>query len=367
MRIVVFGLSISSSWGNGHATLWRSLARGLAEDGHHLTFFERDVPYYAAHRDRTTVPGGELVLYESLAAMTKRASAALREADVGMVTSYCPDAEAATELVLSSPVARRVFYDLDTPVTLARLDSGETVPYLPTRGLGDFDLVFSFTGGRALERLETSLGARRAVPLYGSVDPDEHRPAASDPRFASDLSYLGTYSDERQARLDALLLEPARRRPRKKFLIGGSLYPDDFPWTENLYYVSHVPPADHPAFYASSPLTLNVTREPMAALGYCPSGRLFEAAACGVPVLSDAWEGLGTFFEPDREILIAHSAEESITHLERDREVLRRMGSRARDRVLAEHTGKARARTMIEQLMRERGRSRPPLDVDARA
>ncbi len=354
MRLVVFGLTVSSSWGNGHATLWRGLAAALARQGHRLAFFERDVPWYARSRDLVELPGGALHLYGRWEDVLPTARAELDRADAALVTSYCPDGPAASELMLSSAAPARAFYDMDTPVTLARARAGERIEYLPPEGLGGFDLVLSFTGGEALPQLETLLGARRAAPLYGSVDPAVHRPAAPRPEFRADLSYLGTYAANRQVALEALLLEPARRLPHRTFAIAGSQYPADFPWRENVLYVSHLPPENHPAFYGSSPLTLNVTRAPMAALGWCPSGRLFEAAACGVAVLTDPWPGLADFFEPGREILVARSPEEAVAAVERPREELARIGWAARERCLATHTADARATELVGLLERAR-------------
>ncbi|HYH45791.1 MAG TPA: glycosyltransferase, partial [Thermoanaerobaculia bacterium] len=229
MKLVVFGLTVSSSWGNGHATLWRGLLTALAWRGHRVTFFERDVPYYAFHRDCTDVPGHRLILYREWSEALPLARAELAEADAGMVTSYCPDGLAATDLVLGSEAPRRVFYDLDTPVTLERLAAGEPVSYLGPDGLAGFDLVLSYTGGAALAELRSRLGAKRVAPLYGSVDPEAHRPAAPLEVYRADFSYLGTWAADRQEALDCLFLEPARRLPEQRFLIGGSQYPVDFP------------------------------------------------------------------------------------------------------------------------------------------
>ena len=350
MKLVIFGLTISSAWGNGHATLWRGLCRALGERRHDITFYERDVPYYAAHRDAYEPAGCRLRLYSDWNDIRDEASRAIADADAAMVTSYCPDGRAACALVLDSTAQLRVFYDLDTPVTLSRLRHGESVAYLPQDGLGDFDLVLSYTGGSALDELRTRLGARHVVPLYGSVDPDAHRPMHVDQQRRNDLSYLGTYAADRQERLEQLFIEPARRRPDRKFVIGGSQYPADFPWTQNIYYVWHMPPPAHPEFYCSSALTLNVTRAAMAEMGYCPSGRLFEAAACGTPILSDDWQGLDTFFEPDREILIARTTEDALDAIDLSRETLSRIASAARDRTLAEHTAGSRARDLENAL-----------------
>jgi spore maturation protein CgeB len=346
MKLVIFGLSISSSWGNGHATLWRGLCRALAGRGHRITFYERDVPYYSAHRDLTEIPGGEIVFYSNWEEALPSARRQMAEADVGIVTSYCPDGIAASEELLSSPVRLRVFYDLDTPVTLERWQNGQSVNYIGPRGLRDFDLTLSYAGGAALTTLRTMLGARRVAPLYGSVDPTVHFPVAANERFRCDLSYLGTYAEDRQAMLESLFIEPARRLPPRRFLIGGAQYPEDFPWAENIHFASHLPVSEHAAFYCSSKLTLNVTRRAMVEMGHCPPGRLFEATGCGASVLSDWWEGLDRFFTPGEEILIARTTEDALQALATPVEELSRIGRRARERALDEHSAERRARDL---------------------
>jgi spore maturation protein CgeB len=347
MKIVVFGLTISSSWGNGHATLWRGLTRALAARGHRVVFFERDVPYYAMNRDLFEIPGGELVLYPSWEEVRARALTEVADSDAAMVTSYCPDGIAATDLVLSSARGLTLFYDLDTPVTLSRLQRGEQLGYIGEQGLAGFDLVLSYTGGTALDALQSQLGARRVAPLYGHVDPEVHRPAASASQYAADLSYLGTYAEDRQAALEALFVEPARRRPNGRFVIGGAQYPSDFPWADNIFFVRHLPPSEHPAFFSSSPFTLNVTRRDMAAMGWCPSGRLFEAAACGTALISDDWEGLSSFYAPGVEIVTARSTEETLAALDMPEAEVRGLAKAARERTLAEHTSAHRAAELI--------------------
>ena len=350
MKLVIFGLTISSSWGNGHATLWRGLLRAFAKRGHDVVFFERDVPYYAAHRDLCELEHGQLRLYAQWEDVRHDAARELDDADAGMVTSYCPDGIAASELVLDSSVGRRVFYDLDTPVTLSQLSAGERVPYLPPQGLGDFDLVLSYTGGEALTELRSRLHARHAAPLYGSVDPNEHRPVNPVAAYRSDLSYLGTYAEDRQRALAELFLEPARRLPSMRFLIGGAQYPSSFPWSENIHFKRHLPPAEHPAFFSSSRMTLNVTRRAMAAMGWCPSGRLFEAAACGVPILSDSWAGLDQFFTPGAEIFVAENSDDAVGAIGLDDATLRAVASAARERALTEHTAERRAAELESML-----------------
>jgi spore maturation protein CgeB len=309
-----------------------------------VVFFERDVPYYAAHRDLFELPGGDLILYDSWSEMLPTAEMHLSDCDVAMVTSYCPDAIAASELVLNSAAPVRAFYDLDSPVTLDRLDRGLTVDYIGERGLADFDLVLSYAGGPALDRLRNSLGAQVVAPLFGSVNPKVHHPAEPEPRYQADLSYLGTHAADRDLALRTLFVEPAKRLPERRFMVGGAMYDGSFPWQPNIFLMSHVASEDHPAFFCSAKLNLNVTRRPMAMNGYCPSGRLFEAAACGAAVLTDYWAGLDTFFELGREILVASDTDDTIAALQTSPEQLARIGRAARERALAQHTAEARVR-----------------------
>ena len=355
MKIVFFGLTISSSWGNGHATLLRGLFKALASRGHRIVFFERDVPYYAAHRDLIELPGVELHLYREWVEIKAMAREVVAESDVAVVTSYCPDGIEATELVISSNVNLRVFYDLDTPVTLEALEKGEPLAYIGPRKLADFDLVLSYTGGAALTALQDQLGARRVFPLFGSVDPDIHHPAPALARYAADLSYLGTYAPDRQSLVDRLFIQVARRSPNRRFIIGGSKYPIDFPWQQNIWYVQHVPPSAHAAFFCSSPLTLNVTRAAMARMGYCPSGRLFEAAACGVAIVSDEWAGLETFFQPGVEIILARTTDDVIAATQLSEAELTRIAKACRQRVLESHTAAHRAEELENAFSAARG------------
>lgn len=343
MHFVIFGLTISSSWGNGHATLWRSLLQAMSRRGHTASFYEKDVSYYADTRDGWTPPAGvRLRLYRMIEEIEGEAERELSSADVALCTSYCPDGAEAGRIILDSRAAIKAFYDLDTPVTLKAVNAEEAVPYLPAEGLGDFDLVLSYTGGRALAELGTVLGARRVAPLYGSVDPEAHYPASPVPEFDSEFCYLGTYSAERQAALEELFVEPAARMPRDRFLIGGAQYPEDFPWKDNIFFVRHLSPSQHSAFFCSSRATLNITRASMVEYGYCPSGRLFEAAGCGVTVLSDWWEGLNTFFTPGAEILRVQSAEDVQDALSLSDKELHAIGVAARQRVLERHTASHR-------------------------
>ena len=354
MKLVVFGLSVSSSWGNGHAVLWRALIRALTRNGHFIVFYERDVPWYAQHRDLYEIEGGRLVLYPSWDQIRPDARRELADADAAMVTSYCPDGIDATELVLDAP-GLHVFYDLDTPVTLARLAAGEPLEAIGARGLAPFDLVLSYTGGGALTALTERLGARRVAPLYGSVDPERYRPALRPDEPRAGLSYLGTYAADRQEAVEALFLEPARQRPGLRFIIGGAQYPQDFAWTDNIFFWQHVAQGDHPRFYAAARTTLNVTRRAMAESGWCPSGRMFEAAACASPIVSDWWDGLDEFFVPGREVMIVRTTEDVLATLDLSDAEMNRIGEAARARALADHTAGRRSEELVALLSNPSG------------
>jgi len=356
MHLVIFGLTLSSSWGNGHATLWRGLLKALASRGHTAVFFEKDVSYYRDSRDGWQPPESvRLCLYADFDDVLSVARRELTGADVGIVTSYCPDGMAASTLLLESPARLKVFYDLDTPVTLDAVRSGAQLTYLPENGLAAFDLVLSYTGGRALDELQSRLGAQRVAPLYGWVDPEIHCVAEPVEEFRSALSYLGTYAVDRQPALMELFVEPARARPTDRFVIGGAQYPQDFPWTDNIYFMRHLPPWLHPAFFCSGRVTLNVTRQAMADYGFCPSGRLFEAAACGTPIVTDTWDGLATFFRPGVEILPVSSSADVLSAMTLTDAELQRIGQAARERTLAEHTAACRAEELERILERSYG------------
>jgi spore maturation protein CgeB len=341
LDIVILGLSITSSWGNGHATTYRGLVRELTARRHRVLFLERDLEWYAANRDLPRPEWGRTALYTSIADLKARFGTAVRDADVVIVGSYVPEGAAIGRWVIRTARGVTAFYDIDTPVTLARLNNGG-VDYLTRSLIPAYDLYLSFTGGPTLERLERELGSPCARALYCSVDPSLYYPDPVATRW--DLGYMGTYSDDRQATIERLLLEPARRWPDGRFVVAGPQYPDGIAWPAGVARVSHLPPDRHRWFYNAQRFTLNVTRADMIRAGWSPSVRLFEAAACGTPIVSDAWPGLDTLFEPDREILIAGSAQDVLACLrdigEGER---RRIGAAARLRVLAQHTARQRA------------------------
>ncbi len=348
LDLLVLGLSITSSWGNGHATTYRGLVRELVRRGHRVLFLERDVPWYAANRDLRHPPFGEVELYRSLAELDRRFRARLAACDAAILGSYVPDGVAVGEWVLEHARGAAAFYDIDTPVTLAKLARGDH-EYLHPQLIPCFDLYLSFTGGPTLTRLERELGARRALPLYCSCDPRLHFPEARKPRW--ELGYLGTYSADRQPSIERLLVAPARRLAGRRFAVAGPGYPPEVSWPPNVERFEHLPPGEHRAFYNRQRFTLNVTRADMLRAGYSPSVRLFEAAACGVPVVTDDWPGLEEFFTPGEEILVARSAAEVEAILCDIRETERRgIGRRARERVLAEHTAARRAETLESYL-----------------
>ena len=343
MKIVIFGLSITSSWGNGHATTFRALARALHLRGHGVVFFEKDVEWYASNRDMPEPPFCEVKLYENWAENVRRIRRELSDADVAVVGSYFPDGLAAIDEVLDSKTPVKAFYDIDTPITVASLRKGGA-DYLALEQIPGFDVYFSFTGGPLLRELKSKFGAQRAVPLYCSFDPDRYQGAAPRPEFQCDFSYMGTYAPDRQEKIERLFCEPARRLSEKKFLLAGPQYPDDIRWPANVERIIHVDPQSHASFYSSSRMSLNVTRREMILAGYSPSVRLFEAAACGTTIVSDCWEGLDTFLRPGKEIVLAESADDVVGYMTQMEDTeLFAIGRRAQERVLAEHTAEKRA------------------------
>jgi len=348
LKITIFGLTISSSWGNGHATPYRALLRALHRLGHDLVFYECDVPYYARRRDFTAPDFCRLVLYSSWNEIRPQALDDARESDVIINASYCPEGTKIIDDVLDVDRPAHVFYDLDTPITLATL-LAPGVEYLRAEQIPEFDLYLSWCGGKIIDELEERWHARKAAPLYGCVDPDVHRRVEVPEQYRCLMSYMGTYAADRKQALESLFLGPVRRCPEKRFVLAGSLYPGEWEWPANLQRYEHVSPHDHPALYSGSRLTLNLTRAGMARDGYCPSGRLFEAAACGTPIISDWFDGLHEFFAAD-EIFVARETEDVMQAVRSSDEKLGRVAKHARDRTLSEHTGERRALQLIKYL-----------------
>jgi spore maturation protein CgeB len=347
LNIVIFGLSITSSWGNGHATTYRSLVTGLARRGHHVAFYERRRSWYAANRDLGHNNVCDIVLYESIAELEALFPARI-DADVVMIGSFVPEGVRLAQWVLARTDAVVAFYDIDTPVTLAALERAES-EYLTPALIPEFDLYLSFSGGQVLDILRNRYGAQRVHAFFCSVDPKEYFPLPLVPKY--DLGYLGTYSVDRQPKLDELLCRTAREWPRGKFIVAGAQYPATINWPNNVVRVDHVPPHLHARFYNSQRFTLNVTREDMVASGFAPSVRLFEAAACGVPVLSDPWPGLDELFRPGEEILLVRNTRDVSRSLRQvSPEEARTIGARARARVLCAHTSEHRAQELEQHV-----------------
>lgn len=344
MKFLVFGLSVTSTWGNGHGTTYRALLKALHVRGHQIVFYEKDVEWYASNRDLVNPDFCAVRLYDSWAEALPRIRKELRETDVAIVGSYFPDGISAIDEMLDADPAVKAFYDIDTPITIAALREKGSADYLASRQIRSFDLYFSFTGGAILQEIEMRFGAPRAVPLYCSFDPQRYRRTKLNLEFACDLSYMGTYAPDRQPKLEELLCAPARQLKAKKFIVAGPQYPDSVQWPANVRHTAHVSPRWHPEFYSSSKFTLNVTRRDMSIAGYSPSVRLFEAAACGASIISDNWPGLDSFFVPGQEILLPAGPQDVVRYLtELSEQEVCRIGEGAQARVLAEHTSAHRA------------------------
>jgi spore maturation protein CgeB len=341
LDIVILGLSITSSWGNGHATTFRALVRALSARGHNVCFLERDVPWYAENRDLPNPPYGLTQLYKSVAELKRKFARRVMNADLCIVGSYVPDGVEIGEWAICTCRGVKAFYDIDTPVTLAKLENGGA-EYLTPRLVRRYDLYLSFTGGPVLRKIERELGSPMARALYCSVDPKLYFPESCKSKW--DLGYMGTYSVDRQPSLEDLLIEPARRAHSLRTVVAGPMYPREFSWPANVERIEHLAPSAHRRFYNSQRFTLNLTRADMRAVGFSPSVRLFEAAACATPIISDYWPGLETFFELKSEIVTASSSDAVLRYLNGIPEQERRaIGERARLRVLAEHTSERRA------------------------
>jgi len=344
MKIVILGLSITSSWGNGHATTYRGLVRELVARGDEVLFLERDVPWYAANRDMPEPAFGRTELYDSVDEL-RAFENEICEADCVIVGSYIPNGVDVAEWVLDHARGVTAFYDIDTPVTLAKLERGDH-EYVSRELIPRYDLYLSFTGGPTLDLIERRYGSPAVRALYCSADETIYFPEPTEMKW--DLGYMGTYSDDRQPVLERLLIEPARRLPEMKFVVAGPQFPETIEWPANVERIEHLPPSEHRRFYNSQRFTLNVTRQDMVRAGYSPSVRLFEAGACGVPVISDTWDGIETFFRPGVEIELAETSDDVVDVLTQTSENAREtIGASARQRVLREHTAAHRASELV--------------------
>jgi spore maturation protein CgeB len=352
LNIVMLGLSITSSWGNGHATTYRALARALHHRGHRVLFLERDQPWYAQNRDLPNPGYATVRLYGSLEELADLYTDEVARADLALVGSYVPEGAEVGRWMIETARGVRAFYDIDTPITLNRLATG-CHDYLHPSLIPEFDLYLSFTGGPLLDIIHRFYHAARVEPLYCSVDPELYFPEEGEMEF--DLGYMGTYSEDRQPTLDELLIEPARRWPTGRFTVVGPQFPNTLGWPQNVRHLQHLSPDGHRRFYTGQRFTLNVTRREMIRAGWSPSVRLFEAAACGTPIISDDWRGLNDFFKIGDEILVARTAADVLRYLSKMPEATRRrIGENARARVLAAHTSAHRALELEHYVRRVR-------------
>ncbi len=355
MKLVILGLSITSSWGNGHATTYRGLCRALAARGHRIVFYEWDAPWYSG-KNRDLPPEAcdyaDVRLFETWPDARRQLRHELADTDAVLLGSYFTYGIDAAAFLAESFPGPRLYYDIDTPITLKGFREKGEAEYLRADQVPLFDVYLSFTGGPVLRELEERYSSPRAVPLYCAVDPRQHLPTAARPEFSCALGYMGTYAPDRQPTIERLLNEPARRRPRLSFIVAGPQYPGDIAWPANVRRFDHVGPADHPAFYSSNRLTLNVTREEMRRWGWSPSVRVFEAAACGAAIVSDSWEGLDHFLTPGSEILVPSSPDEVLDCLDLSDAELRAVGEAARERILAAHTNDVRAAELEGEIER---------------
>ena len=350
LDIVILGLSITSSWGNGHATTFRALIKELNKKGHKIVFLEKDVPWYAAHRDLPNPSFCTTILYKDINELKENYTNLVGEADLVMVGSYVPDGAAVGSFVHATAEGVTAFYDIDTPVTLSKLGN-EDYEYLHPDLIPGYNIYLSFTGGPTLQTLERELGSPMARALYCSFDPAEYFPEQQ--RMEWDLGYLGTYSDDRQPPLQKLMLQAATGFNNGKFVVAGPKYPATIQWPGNVERIEHLPPSVHRKFYNSQRFTMNITRSDMINAGYSPSVRLFEAAACGTPIISDYWNGIESIFEIGKAILIARSSNDTLNYLKSvSEEERKKIGEAARHKVLANHTAAHRA-TELENYYNE--------------
>jgi len=347
MRIAFFGSSLVSSYWNGACTYYRGIVRALHERGHEITFFEPDAYDRQRHRDIPDPPYATVVVYDP--ADAREIVTGARGFDVVAKTSGVGAADDVLEVAVLELDGVRVFWDVDAPATLASMeaDPGDALRAL----IPEYDLVLTYGGGDPVVERYAKLGARRCVPVYNALDPSTHHPVEPDPRFACDLGFLGNRLPDREARVEEFFFQAAGRLPGREFLIGGSGWDGGAARAANVRHLGHVGTRDHNAFNRTPLAVLNVTRESMAANGFSPATRVFEAAGAGACLITDAWEGIELFLEPGEEVLVARDGAEVAALLDGlDAERARAIGAAALERVRAEHTYAQRA-DLVEQIL----------------
>ena len=343
MRIAFFGSSLVSAYWNGAATYYRGIIRALHELGYAVTFYEPDAYGRQEHRDIDDPSWAHVVVYDNSADGLDRALDSARGADVVVKASGVGvfDRELEAAVLDRADATLAVFWDVDAPATLDRLGGDPADPFHAL--IPKYDLVLTYGGGDPVCRAYRAFGARECVPIYNALDPATHYPVPPDLRFAGDLAFLGNRLPDREARVDDFFLSAARVLSDRRFVLGGSGW-DDKPLGQNVHYVGHVYTADHNAFNCTPTAVLNISRDSMARYGFSPATRVFEAAGAGACLITDAWEGVDTFLEPDREVLVARDGGEVANHLCRlTRSRAREIGAAGRARVLASHTYAHRA------------------------
>lgn len=352
LRIAWFGSSLVSSYWNGAATYYRGLIRALDRRGHRVTFFEPDALGRQQHRDIADPDWAEVVVYEPHEAAALAAVEQARGADVVVKASGVGVADALLEEAVLDLGALAVLWDVDAPATLARLEADEDDPLRSL--VPRYDLVLTYGGGDPVRRRYRALGARECEPVYNALDPETHHPVPAEPRFAADLAFLANRLPDREARVREFFLAAAELAPGRRFLLGGAGW-DGVPLPPNVRLLGHVPTADHNALNATPLAVLNVLRASMAANGWSPATRVFEAAGAGACLISDAWQGIVEFLEPGREVLVAESGAEVAALLGGLTTArARAIGEAARRRVLAEHTYARRAE-LVERILQRTG------------
>lgn len=354
MRIAFFGSSLVSSWWNGSCTYYRGVIRGLHELGHEVTFYEPVAYGRQEHRDIADPDWATVAIYEARDAGQVRATVErARGADVVVKTSGVGVYDDVLEEAVLGLGSYTVFWDVDAPATLTRMeqDPADTFRAL----LPSYDLVLTYGGGEPVVRRYTALGARECVVVYNAVDPTTHHPAAPDQRFAADVALLANRLPDREERIDEFFLRAASLAPARTFLLGGNGWQDKA-LPPNVRLLGHVGTADHNAFNSTALVVLNVTRDSMVANGWSPATRVFEVAGAGACQITDAWQGIEDFLEPDREVLVARDGAEVAAHLQSLEPLrARALGEAAQKRVLAEHTYTHRA-AQVDEILRERVR-----------
>jgi spore maturation protein CgeB len=346
MKIAFFGSSLVSAYWNGACTYYRGIVRALDARGHRVAFYEPDAFDRQAHRDIDDPEWAEVTVYEPSDERTVRAVVA--DAAAGAEVIVKASGVGVYDAVLEEAVAEaadpalRIFWDVDAPATLAAMEADDANPLREL--IGRYDLVLTYGGGRPVIDRYTALGARACMPVYNALDPETHHPAPPRPELACDLAFLGNRLPDREARVEEFFFRAAEALPSSAFMLGGNGWEERVAGLGNVRYLGHVPPGDHNALNRSALAVLNVSRESMAANGWSPATRVFEAAGAGACLLSDAWEGIEEFLTPGEEILVARDGPEVaqlLSDLDPDRAAA--IGVAAMERVLAEHTYDRRA------------------------